>query len=368
MNREVERYETPRGARIYRLPLKLFPGFGGYAHLVLWQDLVVLVDAGSGFGDSNEHLEAGLATVRERFGEPVDWDRLTHVLVSHGHIDHFGGLCFVHSRTQAPIGVHELDLRVLTNYEERLTVIARRLREYMDEAGVEEEEREAIMRLYLLNKHLFSSVEVDFSFEAAGMAIGPLRILHVPGHCPGQVVFLVDDVLLSGDHVLKGTTPHQAPERLSLNTGLGHYLASLEKLHPLSPRLQLTLGGHEGPIEDLAARIDDIRALHESRLRKVLEILDEPHTINEVAHQLFPDVEGYHILLALEEAGAHVEYLAQRGYLGITNLHDLEAGKPVPIRYERLQSWAPPLSALLGSPRQQATVPDVEDPEISTPG
>jgi hypothetical protein len=38
--------------------------------------------------------------------------------------------------------------------------------------------------------------------------------------------------------------------------------------------------------------------------------------------------------LALEEAGAHVEYLVQRGRLGIENLAEYEGGDgPFPIRY-----------------------------------
>jgi hypothetical protein len=39
----------------------------------------------------------------------------------------------------------------------------------------------------------------------------------------------------------------------------------------------------------------------------------------------------------LEEAGAHVEYLYQRGLLGIENLGEMEnSGAPVPIRYRCL--------------------------------
>jgi hypothetical protein len=43
--------------------------------------------------------------------------------------------------------------------------------------------------------------------------------------------------------------------------------------------------------------------------------------------------------LALEEAGAHVEYLYQRGMLRIDNLADLDQGVGlVPVRYRRIDS------------------------------
>ena len=62
-----------------------------------------------------------------------------------------------------------------------------------------------------------------------------------------------------------------------------------------------------------------------------------PGTILELSKSLFGRANGYNALLALEEAGAHVEYLYQRGNLGIKNLEELEAIKePVALYYQRL--------------------------------
>jgi len=119
-----------------------------------------------------------------------------------------------------------------------------------------------------------------------------------------------------------------------LNTGLGHYLHSLAALKDWSDGIHLTLGGHNEVITDLQARIDGIRYIHDQRLGIILSILSEPHTISEIAAMLFHDVHGYNELLALEEAGAHVEYLYQRGRLGIENLNELLSSDEVrPIRY-----------------------------------
>lgn len=328
-------HHSSNAARVYRIPLELFPGLSGYAHLVFADDYAVLIDVGSGVGYSNEHLEAGLKQIRENFGENADWESLTHVLITHAHIDHFGGLRYVRKRTTALLGVHKLDLRVLTGYEERLRIVAHRLTEYLIEAGVSSDERQDIMDLYLLNKHLFESVEVDFTYDEADMQVGPLRLTHVPGHCPGQVVLQIDDLLFSADHILKDTTPHQAPEQLSMNTGLGHYLESLEKIRPLARSVRISFGGHEDPIIDLEKRIDEIVGMHSDRLAAVLKLLERPLTIADISNNLFPKAEGYHVLLALEEAGAHIEYLAQRGYLSILNLDDMQPNRAVPIIYRR---------------------------------
>jgi glyoxylase-like metal-dependent hydrolase (beta-lactamase superfamily II) len=337
----VQRFESAQGARVYRMPLELFPGFWGFAHLVISDGFRALIDCGSGLDSSNSGLENGLSTVCSAYGEDAGWRRLTHVLITHGHIDHHGGLRYVRSQTDAPVGVHELDRRVLIRYEERVRLITHRLRGFLVEAGVEPEEQADIVDLYLVNKQLFSSVPVDLTYEAEGMRVGPLMMTHVPGHCPGQVVMQLDDILLVGDQVLSEISPHQSPESLSDNTGLGHYLESLERIRPLSPRVRWVLGGHQEPIRDLSARVDAIEALHRQRLQAVLDLLTVPRTIAEISARLFPEVRGYNVLLALEETGAHVEYLAQRGQISLENLEAIDGECPVPLRYVRADGAAP---------------------------
>ncbi len=330
-------FETSGGGRIYQIPLEEFPGLWGYAYLALVDGYRVLIDTGSGFGSSNQQLEDGLRAVAGPAGGPVGLADLTHVLITHGHIDHFGGLSYVRPRTQAQLGVHELDLRNLTHYEERLAVVSRRLGEFLTEAGVADRRRQELIDLYKITKSLYHSVHVDFTYEAAGMRLGPFEMLHVPGHCAGHIVIRLHDVLFSGDHVLEHTSPHQSPEHLTLSTGLEHYLKSLDSLEEWAQGVRLALGGHHDPIFDLPARLEQIRTLHRQRLVQVLDFLDQPRTIVEVSHSLFGEVHGYNVLLALEEAGAHVEYLYQRGLLGIENLEELEnSASPVPIRYYRL--------------------------------
>ena len=311
MSRPPERFEAGE-ARLYRIPLDLFPGLSGWAHLVLAPGAAVLIDVGSGFGDSNDQLEAGMRAVRETYGETVGWGDLTHVLISHGHIDHYGGLSFVRQRTAAPVGIHHLDRPVLTDFEGRLESMAGRLRRFLETAGVEDEERQAMMELYLFTKQLFTSQAVDFVVRREESRLGPLEVLHAPGHCPGQLVLRLGDILLTSDHVLPGITPHMAPRSLAKHTGLAEYLRSLDRLELWAGDARLGLGGHGPPIRDVAGRIEEIRGHHEARLHAVLQAMDGPATIGEVADRLFPTAGGYHRLLALEEVGAHVEYLHAR--------------------------------------------------------
>lgn len=335
-NHSVQLFESSGGARIAQLPLNAFPDFWVYAYLVLTDDLRVLIDTGSGFHKNNEHLQLGIEAAAHVFGEDVHFADLTHILITHGHIDHFGGLPFLRDKTSAQIGIHEFDRPNISHTEERLTLVARRLKNYLREAGLGEDKTQELVDIYKMTKLTYQPGPVDFTFENIGMKLGSFEMLHVPGHCAGQVVIRLHDVLFCGDHILSEISPHQAPEQLALNTGLKHYLQSLQACQTWAQGIQLALGGHNDPINDLGTRINEIEKLHHERLEEFLKLFAQPRTISEITQEYFGETHGYNVLLALEEAGAHVEYLFQRGKLEISNLSDLEnSGGPVPIRYQK---------------------------------
>jgi glyoxylase-like metal-dependent hydrolase (beta-lactamase superfamily II) len=335
-SKRVQQFFTKKGALIFQLPMEVFPDFWAYAYLIQYENYLVLIDTGSGYGVSNQHLQENLRNVGITTNRIPIFKHLTHVFITHGHIDHFGGLPFVREQSKAIVGVHELDMRNVTNTEERLEIVSRRLDEFLLEAGIESDERTFLNQLYKMTKLDYSSVPIDFTYEAIGMKEGPFEFIHVPGHCPGQVVIKIHDVIFSGDHILADISPHQSPERLVLNTGLEHYLHSLDILKNNSVDIALTLGGHNSPILDLSKRIDEIKRTHAERLDKILRFMDNPRTISEVSDFLFSNVSGYNLLLALEETGAHIEYLYQRGFIGIANLNSFSRKNQSPILYQRL--------------------------------
>jgi glyoxylase-like metal-dependent hydrolase (beta-lactamase superfamily II) len=190
------------------------------------------------------------------------------------------------------------------------------------------------MAVYLFAKNYYPSTPVQFLLEEGKPAVGEITVYHVPGHCPGQVCLQVDDVLLTADHILSRITPHQAPESITNNTGLGHYLDSLTKIENV-PGVRLGLGGHQEPIDDIYGRILAIKQAHQERLERVLDICRQPQSIADISLELFGEVESYHVLLALEETGAHVEYLYQRGELVAANLEEIEKTSHPVVQYQQ---------------------------------
>jgi glyoxylase-like metal-dependent hydrolase (beta-lactamase superfamily II) len=321
----VEKFKSNTGVCIFRIPVEAFPGFIAYCYVLLGAGVPTLVDTGSGLGVSTDHLLAGIASLKDGFGESISLKDIQRIIITHGHIDHFGGVAHLQEQTGAQVAIHELDRRILVNYEERVTIATKDLRVYLERAGVKAEKRESLMEMYGFAKKTFRSVEVNVLLND-GMTIDGMTFTHTPGHCPGQVCIGIGDILMSADHILARTTPHQAPESITHNTGLGHYLESLKKIEAQKGYVA-ALGGHEQPIHDVYGRIVEIRASHQRKLEKVLDIIREsghPCTISDISKAMYPDQRGYNVLLALEEVGAHIEYLDEHGLLAIANLDQVE--------------------------------------------
>jgi len=335
-------YQTAGGDRIYRLTLEAFYEFWTFVYLIVIdrgenRKYNLLVDSGSGYGRSNLDLADGLARVAEREKSFQGLKDISHILISHGHVDHFGGLPYLREHCAGKIGVHGLSVPIVTRYDRHVSHVSKRLRSYLRQAGLEQEDVEAMLHIHQASQLTYQNTAVDFTFEEVGLALGPIKIHHVPGHCPGHVIFQLDEVLLCGDHLLPDISPHQAPEHLLLNSGLGHYLHSLETVKKWAGQIHLTLPGHEGEIFNVLRRITEIERIHQARFEQVLEYLQTPHTVKDTALYLFGEVQGYqgyNRLLALEEAGAHIEYLALRGLIHIENFaHVHTADEPIPIYY-----------------------------------
>ena len=330
-------FETSGGTKIHRIPLEVFPNFWAYVYIVQKDNYCVLIDSGSGTDTSHENLLSGLEQVGLR---PSD---LTHILLTHAHIDHFGGLSKLRPITGARIGVHELDLQTVAHHEARLALIGRRLASFLVETGLAEETRDQLLSIYHFSKAIYQSVPVDLTYEAMDMQLGPFEFIHLPGHCPGHVAIRLEDVVFCGDMVVEGVTPHLSPESINPCSGLDHYLDSLVRLQSWAKSARLILNGHDDVITNLPAHVESTKQNILRRMSKAIASLHEPLTIEEVCRAVYGEMSGYNQLLVIEKTGAYLEYFYERGMIEITNPEELERG--LPARYRRLREI--PVSEIL---------------------
>ena len=325
-------FETSSGARIHRLPLQAFPNFWVYAYVVQQDDNIYLIDTGSGTDTSHEDLLTGL----EQTGlKPSD---LTHVLLTHAHIDHYGGLTNLKALTNAKVACHELDVQTVAHHDARLALIGRRLASFLAESGLAKEETETLLGIYRFTKALYKSVPVDFTYSNHKDHIPAFEMIHLPGHCPGHVAMSLDDVIFCGDMVVNGVTPHLAPESINPYGGLDHYLESLHRLQTWAEGAHLILNGHDDVLTDLPAQIEMTRQNITRRMSKAVNALHEPLNIAEICNAVYGEMGGYNQLLVIEKTGAYVEYLYEHGMIEVTNFEKVEQG--LPARYRRLRELA----------------------------
>ncbi len=325
-------FETSGGATIHRLPLEAFPNFWAYVYVVSMDERHILIDTGSGTDASHEGVINGL---KQAGLQPHD---LTHILLTHAHIDHYGGLTKLKPLTNAKIGCHELDLQTVTHHDARLALISRRIASFLAESGLAKEEAESLLGIYRFTKALYQSVPVDFVYDDLQSQVPELEAIHLPGHCPGHVAMRLGDVVFCGDMVVEGVTPHLAPESINPYSGLDHYLESLVRLEDWAKDARLILNGHDEAVTDLSAQINATRQNILRRTSKAVEALTNPLTVLEICNAVYGATSGYQLLLILEKAGAYVEYLYEHGMIEVVNPVEVEQG--LPAKYRRLREIA----------------------------
>lgn len=140
-----------------------------------------------------------------------------------------------------------------------------------------------------------------------------LRAVHTPGHASNHLCYLLEGerLLFSGDHVMDGSTVVISPP----DGDMAVYLASLERVRDLRPRLRTIAPGHGHLIEDPIDRIAGYLSHRADREAQVLAKVraDGPVTIADVVADLYADVREELHEVAARSVWAHLRKLHDEG-------------------------------------------------------
>lgn len=167
-------------------------------------------------------------------------------------------------------------------------------------------------------KEKFSSTKIK---PGRKISIGDYNFVAIDeaGHTPGMLGLYEKDhkILFCGDHILGKITPNITYWGDEFGDSLGIYLENLEKIKDLD--IKHLYSSHRFLVEDVNARIDELKNHHKDRLADCLQIIEKLGSANttEITQQMqwdikskdwtdFPSSQKW---FAVAEAAAHLKHL-----------------------------------------------------------
>ncbi|MBI5068964.1 MAG: MBL fold metallo-hydrolase [Deltaproteobacteria bacterium] len=320
---------------IWRIPVPIpFVQAGGPVNVYLIEEEdggLALFDSGLGSAEARAALAEGF----RRLGRsPAD---LRRIVISHGHVDHYGNAQNLVEEAGHPVAVHAhaADVGKVASHGQRWRDKMGHYGAYLVRLGVPPE---VLMQLagelgggYDMARRVN---EVHAIAEGARLRFRRFEaeVLHMPGHTSGLICLWVAShgLLLAADHLLERVSPNPiielGPEgEEGFFRPLVSYLSSIARTRELP--VQLVLPGHGPPFSGHARVIDALLGFYGKRQERIRELLaGGPRTAYEVTVGLFPRTRPGDLFLTISESIANLEVMEGRGEL-------LREAEPEPYRF-----------------------------------
>ena len=311
---------------VHRLPLPIpFVAAGGPVNAYVIEAAgggLVLFDAGLG----TEAAQGALAAGFERLG--LHFEDLRRIVVSHGHVDHYGAARWVEERWAAgnpgqrlPVQAHPRDLMKFDERGPRLRDQHALYGVHLLRLGVPMEVLTAMAASGEGSTRLARRVPDVEPIEAGAIIEGRalrFEVIEMPGHTPGLICLWAPEqgVLIPADHLLEKISPNPlielGPDGAPVHRPLAVYLESLERTRALD--VSLVLPGHGPGFGGHRALIDNLRGFYGKRQEKLLGLLAErPLSGWALCQALFPRASATDAFLTMCETVANLEVLEDRG-------------------------------------------------------
>ena len=177
------------GSKPRIVPVGLAPLGFLHAYLILGERTIV-VDAGY------PRMAGGVLAALERLG--VQSRDVSLILLTHGHLDHLGGITRLRERLDAPVAIHSADAEIARTGRDRplhgSDLFGRVFAAFAPRTAP------------AFEPDIIHEGELDLAlFGVAG------RTIHTPGHTPGSVSIVLEEAAICGDllagRALRGGSP-----------------------------------------------------------------------------------------------------------------------------------------------------------------
>jgi glyoxylase-like metal-dependent hydrolase (beta-lactamase superfamily II) len=185
-------------------------------------------------------------------------EEISHVILTHGHWDHYGGASLLKKRYSVKVAVHELD----KPFVEDASLAGRQL---SGRFGT------PLHDTFFSKEAQFASVQTDITVkdgDALTVAGHEFTFLHLPGHSPGSMA-VIDRKL--GLYMAGDTPQGSGPGRPLFFHGSSEYETSVKKLRS-EPIERLVLGHPLPPFEKAVLNADEAKIFAKDSLAAAKEL------------------------------------------------------------------------------------------------
>lgn len=305
---------------IHRIPTPVpFMEAGGPANAYALEDLgggFTLFDCACGTDEGLQALRDGLAA------RGLDVKQLNRIIVSHGHVDHYGNAQTLSEESGCDVFVHPNDRAKVCGSGRWYTQLENSWA-YFVRLGVPEATLNAMLDGAKKNRPYARAVDAhrvkDLSAgERLQFKLFDAKVLHLPGHTPGLVCLHVESrkMLFADDHVLAKVSPNPL---LDLSMGetddtkfkaLVSYYASARRVRDLE--LDVLLPGHGEAFKGHVDLLEGLFSFYGARQNRIMKRLASgPASIYELVPAVFPRVDIGRMYLMLSEVMGNVEVLEE---------------------------------------------------------
>jgi len=258
----------------------------------------VLVDTGFDSPSNREYLEEALKKL-------TSW-RIDAILITHGHLDHFGMAGYVQRESGAGLYIHEEDGVALEDYRKSLVWLDE-VWVHALEAGYSMDELDDARLKLLASLDLMTKPEGYTKFRGLEMDLGEglMSSIHIPGHTRGCVGYVLGDSVFSGDAALQGSTV------------VGDLRKEFLAIQKLKLFKRVYTGHKRTPISP--ADLDRLEAHFSKKLDEVLLRCRVGKTLKELVHEVYPMFSGSDVnfikkVIPIRQTISYLKYLEEEGY------------------------------------------------------
>jgi glyoxylase-like metal-dependent hydrolase (beta-lactamase superfamily II) len=282
-------------------------------------------DGGWTLFDSGVATAEGRRAVREGLHAcGVELKKVRRIVVSHGHVDHYGNAQELAEESGASVFVHPDDEQKICG-EGRWAEMLRKHLTFYRRLGVPEDVLDQMMALGGSSADYARSVErprVKHLGEGETLELlhFTVEVLHMPGHTPGLLCLWdpTHRILFADDHILARVSPNPLIDLTRAKDGekpfraLVAYLQSAKRAYALDAAY--VLPGHGPAFTNHRPLLDGLFSFYARRQERLLKRVQKgPATVFELMNLLFARADPKRMYLMLSEAVGNLEVMEEDG-------------------------------------------------------